>query len=178
MNDIPARMFGDDAPALRGRAVRIADGDTLRFYHTPLPWQRPPPKMKVSEQALSIRLCTVDAPETAKFGKPGQPFGPEAREELRRFLEGAVVRVRLLRRDQYGRAVAQVFTGRWPSRAHADAHLLRKGLAEVYQGGGAVYGPKGKGAYLALEKAARRKKLGIWSQKNRESAAEFKKRTK
>lgn len=178
VNDIPTKRFGAGATALTGRVVRISDGDTFRFYHTPLFWQTPPAKMKVSEQALPIRLCTIDTPETAKFGKPGQPFGREAKEELRAFLGGAVVRVRLLRKDQYGRAVAQVFKGRRPFRTHVDSHMLRKGLAEVYEGGGAVYGPQGKEAYLTLANTARKEKRGIWSDENRETAAEFKKRNK
>lgn len=43
------------------------------------------------------------------------------------------------------------------------------GLAEVYQGSGAVYGPKGKEEYLTIEKEAKQNKVVIWSQKNRES---------
>lgn len=176
--EIPKKYFGPNAPVLKGRAVSVSDGDTIRFYHTPLFWQKVPPKIKVSKVALPVRLCTIDTPETAKFGKPGQPFGPEAKVELKELLEGKTIKVRLLQKDQYGRAVAQVMTGGALTNTHADEHMLKQGLAEVYTGGGAVYGPKGLDGYLELQSEAQEKKIGIWSQKKRESAAEYKKRTK
>jgi len=118
----------------------------------------------------------------AKFGKPGQPFGDKAKEYLTSLLDNKVVRVRLLQKDQYGRAVAEVFTTKVPFvkwfRQYADAQMLEAGLAEVYLGGGAVYGPLGKDAYLDLQEKAQRLKKGIWALGNRESAAEYKKRTK
>lgn len=177
--EIPKKYFGPNAPVLTGRAVSVSDGDTIRFYHLPLFWQKlPPGKMKVSKVALPVRLCTIDTPETAKFGKPGQPFGPEAKAELKKLLEEKTIKVRLLQKDQYGRAVAQVMTGGALTSTHADEHMLKQGLAEVYTGGGAVYGPKGLDGYLELQSEAQEKKIGIWSQKKRESAAEYKKRTK
>jgi endonuclease YncB( thermonuclease family) len=174
VQEIPNKLFGASAPTLRGRAVSVSDGDTIRFYHTPLWWQKPPEKMKVSAVALPIRVCTIDTPETAKFGKPGQPFGLEAKAELKEFLEGNVIKIRLLQKDQYGRGVAQVTSG----GTDVDEFMLKKGMAEVYLGGGAVYGPKGKDAYVEMQNEAKKKKLGIWSSGKRESAAEYKKRTK
>mmetsp|Transcript_5868 Transcript_5868/g.8301 ORF Transcript_5868/g.8301 Transcript_5868/m.8301 type:complete len:340 (-) Transcript_5868:36-1055(-) len=183
--DIPSNYFGPKAPILKGRVVSFSDGDTIRFLHVPT-WFHPKEirkskKEKASEIAMPIRLCTYDTPETAKFGKPGQPFGEEAKAHLKKLLGATpkdVVKIRLLQKDQYGRAVAQVFKGRWPFRQYMDEQMLQAGLAEVYQGMGAVYGPRGKEEYLNMEQQARDSKLGIWSQKNRESAAEFKKRTK
>eukprot|EP00521_Asterionellopsis_glacialis_P017718 CAMPEP_0195298450 /NCGR_PEP_ID=MMETSP0707-20130614/23497_1 /TAXON_ID=33640 /ORGANISM="Asterionellopsis glacialis, Strain CCMP134" /LENGTH=297 /DNA_ID=CAMNT_0040360567 /DNA_START=189 /DNA_END=1082 /DNA_ORIENTATION=- len=189
--DIPSNYFGPKAPILRGRAVSVTDGDTIRFLHVPTFFHptsiRTSQKEKVSSVAMPIRLCTYDTPETAKFGKPGQPFGEEAKSHLQELLSpptttksgrGRVIKVRLLQKDQYGRAVAQVFTGRWPFRRYIDEQMLQVGLAEVYQGMGAVYGPKGKEEYLRMEKQARDHKRGIWSQTERESAAAYKKRTK
>ena len=76
----------------------------------------------------------------------------------------------MLQKDQYGRGVAQVIAG----GTHVDEHMLKKGMAEVYLGGGAVYGPKGQEGYLEMQKEAESKKLGIWSQGKRETAAEYK----
>lgn len=111
---------------------------------------------------------------------PSQPFGKEAKEHLTSLLEKKRIHVRLLQADQYGRGVGQVFVrGLWPwQRTFADEHMLKAGMAEVYLGGGAVYGPLGKDAYLELQDDARQRKVGIWSLRNRESAAEYKKRTK
>jgi endonuclease YncB( thermonuclease family) len=59
-----------------------------------------------------------------------------------------------------------------------DERMLKEGLAEVYVGGGAVYGPKRKEAYIEMEDKAKKARKGIWSSKKRESAAEYKRRTK
>lgn len=196
--DIPLSRFGPSAPALRGRAVSVTDGDTIRFLHRPT-WLHPmevngakkkqhgksrtrrgakKKKERMSDVTLAIRLCSIDTPETAKFGKSGQPFGVEAKEHLKGLLSEKTVKVRLLHRDQYGRAVGEVYTGRWPLRRYADEEMLKAGLAEVYQGSGAVYGPRGKEDYLEMESMAKKKKIGIWSLEKRESAAEYKRRTK
>lgn len=180
--DIPRGLYGQ---TLWGHAVAVSDGDTIRFLHQPTRWH--PKALKKGEKAsvlaLPVRICTIDTPETPKFGKPGQPFGLEAKEELKGLLEGKRIGMRLLQTDQYGRAVAQVFA---PSSRlmmigkpiMVDEFMLGKGMAEVYTGGGAVYGPLGLDAYLGLQEEAQKQKIGIWSQKKRESAAEYKKRTK
>ena len=74
VRDIPTGYFGPTAPILTGRAVSVSDGDTIRFLHTPLATSRKKIQKseKVSETALPIRICTIDTPETPKFGKPGQ----------------------------------------------------------------------------------------------------------
>jgi len=178
--DIPKSYY--NRKVLTGRAITVSDGDTFRFLHTPTPWS--PKELqkgeKASEQALPIRLCTIDTPETAKFGKPGQPFGKEAKAHLNEMLSGKPVKIRLLQSDQYGRGVAEVFTANlFGQRKYMDQAMLEDGLAEVYTGGGAVYGPLGKDAYLDLQEQAESSKTGMWSQgSKRESAAEYKRRTK
>ncbi|KAL7563250.1 hypothetical protein ACA910_015741 [Epithemia clementina (nom. ined.)] len=188
--DIPMTFYGPKAPVLVGRAVTVTDGDTIRFLHQPTPWHPSSlettktgqnKKPKVSDVALPIRICTIDTPETAKFGKPGQPFGVEAKEALQQFLNHKKVYCRLLQKDQYNRAVAQVFVrSQWLRRPrYVDEYLLKQGLAEVYRGGGAVYGPKGLDSYTAMEQTAKANQVGMWAQGNqRESAADYKKRTK
>lgn len=176
-NEIPSSFFGPTAPMLRGRVTSCSDGDTIRFLHVPN--RLSPSQLEMgqtqTEFCLPIRLCSMDTPETAKFGKPGQPFGQEAKEYLQKLIDQKMIKIRLLQKDQYGRAVAEVYA---PNGKGCDELMLKKGLAEVYLGGGAVYGPLGKDKYLALEAEAKKKKLGIWSQGERESAADFKKRTK
>lgn len=181
--DIPSAKIGPDSPFLKGRVVSVSDGDTIRFLHVPTFFHSSHLQegKKLSDETLQIRLCTIDTPETAKFGKPGQPFGEEAKQRLGSMIQDRIVKIRLLEKDQYGRGVAEVmrpgFFFGFPKK-YMDQQMLQAGLAEVYQGSGAVYGHKGKEAYLAMEEKARKKKLGMWSQKNRESAAEFKARLK
>jgi len=70
VNDIPNSLFGQGAPVLRGRAVSVSDGDTIRFLHQPTCFHpstiRKEKQEKTSTTALPIRLCTVDTPETKK----------------------------------------------------------------------------------------------------------------
>lgn len=215
--DIPSVYFGHDAPLLKGRVVAVSDGDTIRFLHVPTPlhasrissssdnkkYEIKKKQPKMSEIALPVRVCTIDTPETAKFGKEGQPFGQEAKDYLASLVKDKMIHIRLLQKDQYGRIVAQVekpgtlsqslvinllllpllpFFALWRSLVsppkHVDELMLRRGLAEVYQGMGAVYGPLGKERYLQLQAEAEGKNIGIWSLRNRESAAEYKRRTK
>lgn len=183
VTDIPSSYFGDTAPFLRGRVLSVSDGDTIRFRHTPsLFFQNSilDKGEKLSEVALPIRICTIDTPETAKFGKSGQPFGDEAKGYLSSMIENKIVYCQLLQADQYGRAVAQVKFGVLPFwQSYIDEKMLKAGLAEVYLGGGAVYGRKGKEAYLEMMESAKSKKKGMWSQGDkRESAAEYKARFK
>lgn len=148
MSDVPSTYVGAEAPFLRGRVVSVSDGDTVRFLHVPTRLFHSSTldaTQKMSDVALPIRICTIDTPETAKFGKEGQAFGEEAKQYLRDMADQKVVNIRLLAKDQYGRGVAELRTGSvWPFRKYADEQMLKAGLAEVYQGGGAVYGHKGK----------------------------------
>ena len=180
--DIPRNVYGQ---VMWGRAVSVSDGDTIRFLHQPTPWHphelRKEKKEKASETALPVRICTIDTPETPKFGKSGQPFGLEAKEALKALLGHGRIGLKILQPDQYGRAVGQIFVPKkrpWGRPTMVDEFMLKKGLAEVYTGGGAVYGPLGLDAYLELQEEAKEQKLGIWSNGKRESAAEYKRRTK
>ena len=84
-----------------------------------------------------MRIIAVDTPEVAKFGKSGQPLGEVAKSYVVEQLLSKRVRITPFSRDQYGRIVAQVSYG---LNDDVSSSLLRKGLASVYRGGGAVYG--------------------------------------
>ena len=60
----------------------------------------------MSDVALPIRICTIDTPETAKFGKEGQPFGEDAKKLLSNMVDDKIVNIRLLQKDQYGKSEA------------------------------------------------------------------------
>ncbi|KAL7531767.1 hypothetical protein ACHAXR_004219, partial [Thalassiosira sp. AJA248-18] len=152
-----------------GRVVKVVDGDTLRIRHTPL---YPISKgkngcigKKLSECTISVRLYGVDAPETAKFGNPGQPYSHEAKQYISDRVYDKVVRVKLLRKDQYSRVVGRV-TARNTFlpflKTDLSKGLVEKGYASIYTGGGAEY----DGNRDELEKKvqrAQKKRHGIWS---------------
>lgn len=59
-------------------------------------------------------------------------------------------------------------------KKNVSMELATTGLAEVYRGSNACYGRPGKKAFEAAEKAARRKRIGMWSQKRVVTPTEFK----
>lgn len=185
VDDIPSSYFAaagtkSSGRTIRGKVASVTDGDTFRIWHKP-PLNEPLDKSagKLSETSMMIRIAAMDTPETKKFGKEGQPFGEEAKQELTHLLEGAgsSLKVRPQARDQFGRAVCLVSVGRWPFEKDVAEIMIQKGLATVYRQGGAQYGGK-LARYEELEAAAKRNKIGMWSLgKKLETAAEYKKRT-
>jgi micrococcal nuclease len=181
VQDIPKSYFNGDR-WLRGRVVSVTDGDTVRVLHVPTLFHSAAvatTPTKLSDSTWSVRICTIDTPETAKFGKPGQPFGEQAKDHLQNLVLDRMVQIRLLERDQYGRAVAEIRRRRFLGLyyQYLDEAMLKAGLAEVYDGSGAVYGRLGKEAYLQLQTKAQGAKRGIWNVQDRESAANYKART-
>ncbi len=111
----------------------------------------------------------VDCPELQKrkSDPPSQPFAEEAKEFTSDSILGKKVKIKLLRKDQYGRAVAKV-EGGWQlvppfSRKDISMELVRKGLATVYTAGGAEYDGS-RDTLLDLQAKAKNRKIGIWSQ--------------
>ena len=138
----------------------------------------------LKDHTLAVRIYAVDAPETAKFGNPGQPYGEEATKFVEERLLKKKVSVKLLSKDRYGRALAAVtyhedgilfMKGK---KADISEELVKKGLAVIYRQGGAQYDGN-IARWNKLEEMARRQKVGIWSQDAAatELPSEYKKRT-
>ena len=146
----PAIPAGATAPArcppdrldLEARMARVHDGDTLRL-----------------EDGRVVRLAGINAPEVARDGRPAEPYGPEARERLRRLLPpGARVGLRLgqEQEDRYGRLLAHLYIdGR-----SVQALLLREGLAVAI-----VVPPNSwqRDCYFRAEAEARLARRGVWA---------------
>ncbi|EJK51932.1 hypothetical protein THAOC_28850, partial [Thalassiosira oceanica] len=122
-DDIPADLFRERS-SIRGRVVRVIDGDTIRVRHTPLyPLSSGADgcrDRKLTECTISVRLYGVDAPETAKFGNPGQPYSQEAKDFVTRSVKDRVVSVKLLGRDRYSRVIGRVTFRNRLLPAHAE----------------------------------------------------------
>ena len=69
------------------------------------------------------------------------PFGDEAKEFTRQLVDQKIVRIKLLRKDQYSRVVAKVtIKGFLPfTKKDVTLELAERGLATLYTGGGAEY---------------------------------------
>ena len=91
--------------------VRVIDGDTIVLTDT----------------NTHIRLNGVDAPEVVHPGYDhDDPFGPEARDEMRRIVGEKIVRCELNGERSYERLVGMCFL---PDGTDIGAEIIRRGLA-------------------------------------------------
>ena len=134
-----AGQSGHDATAT---VTRVVDGDTLEIS---------PPVERLS----TVRLIGVDTPET--HGGT-QPYGPEASDFTRRYLEGEEVALELdvEKVDPYGRLLAYVY---FPNGEMFNETLLEEGYAQV-----ATFPPNVKyvDRFLEAQREARAANRGLW----------------
>ncbi|KAG0380791.1 putative endonuclease lcl3 [Mortierella sp. AD032] len=170
---------------LKGKVTSVGDSDNFRFYHTPggiwagWGWLRHVPSgtKALKDKTLHIRIAGVDAPEGAHFGMPAQPFSTESLAWLRKELLGKTVTVQPFAKDRYERVVSMAW---YPSflpflpKKNVSKEMLKIGYGQIYRQAGSQYGGLLK-EFERLEKKAKAKKIGIWSQKDMVSAADHKK---
>ncbi len=120
---------------ITGEVVAIHDGDTLSVL--------------TGGRTVRVRLACIDAPEQ------GQAFGTRARQRLAQEAMRRHVRVEVIERDSYGRAVGRV----WADGSFVNLELVRAGLAWHYD-----YHCPGDRALAAAEEEARAARLGLWSE--------------
>ena len=126
-------------PAVEGgtaKVVSIADGDTFTVLTS-------------NKEQVRIRLHGIDCPER------GQDFGTAARQKLSSFIFGQYVQFEEKDTDRYGRTIAVVYNQKGIS---VNEQMLQEGLAWHYK----EY--DNNPGWDQLERNARRKKIGIWSQ--------------
>ncbi|KAF7698671.1 putative endonuclease LCL3 [Cucumispora dikerogammari] len=156
---------------LKGKVKKVPDGDGFSFYHIPLFNIKNNTEYN-KKNWLPIRITGIDAPEMPSFGNKGQLGALESKLFLEDLLLNKKVRVKLLKRDRYGRLLCRVYLIKWFKYKDVGAYMLRKGFACVYTGSDAVYAGK-LAYYRKLEKEAKRRKLGMW-QYNQISPMEYK----
>lgn len=133
------------AASLSAQDVRVKwvpDGDTLHL-----------------EDGRSVRLMGIDAPEMGRDGSPDQYFAREARDYLRRLVEGRPLRLETDGQgpDRYGRVLAAVFL---PDGRMVNEILVEEGLAFFYPH---AHQDRGfQNAMLAAQKRAIFSRKGFW----------------
>ncbi|KAL2065108.1 hypothetical protein VTL71DRAFT_4248 [Oculimacula yallundae] len=173
--------------SLFGKVTRVGDADNFHLFHQPggrmagWDWARkiPENKMELKNKTIRVRLAGIDAPESAHFGKPAQPYSAEALAWLKNYIMDRRVRAYIYKRDQYERVVATVWVRRFLFRKDVGKEMLKAGYATVYEAkSGAEFGDFEE-KYRAIEAKAKRKKRGMWAMKAEdfESPREFKTRT-
>lgn len=153
----PTRRLPVPAPAAGDRVTAVKDGDTVVI--APADGGEPYP----------CRLYGIDTPETPKRGKPGQPYGEEATEELKRLVLGKVVTVALTGEKTYNRQVGVLHA----DGTNVNLEMVRRGYAWAY----VQYLRRPHASeYLKAEEEARRERRGLWQEPKPTPPWEFRKR--
>lgn len=123
--------------SFRGKVVGVKDGDTFKVLY--------------NRKEYTIRLAHIDAPERK------QAFGNKSKQYASDLCFGKEVLVRPTQKnDRYGRIIAEVIIG----KINVNKSLVKNGLAWHFK----KYSKSQE--YAQLENEARKKKVGIWSEKN------------
>ncbi|KAK5732745.1 putative endonuclease lcl3 [Elasticomyces elasticus] len=167
-NDFRKRTFYGYVPS-------VGDGDNFHFFHTPggrwagWGWRSGKEvqnfsKVQIREAGtIHLRLAAIDAPEMSHFGKPEQPFAPEALAALRELVLEKYVRVQFLRRDQYDRVVGLAWVYKWVFwKTDVCMVMLEDGRAGMYEGSYNVEWGDDEEGYRAAEKKAKERGVGMW----------------
>jgi len=139
---------GDGAPArdLRGRVVRITDGDTIR--------------VALAGRVERVRYIGIDTPEEVKPDTPVQCYARRAAAENARLVAGRRVRLVLdvEPRDRFGRLLAYVY--RDSDGLFVNDALVRGGFARTL-----TIPPNVRfaGRFARLARQAREAGRGLWS---------------
>lgn len=119
------------------KVIAISDGDTFTVLE--------------NNKQRRIRIDAIDAPEK------GMPYAKASKKYLSALCFGKFVTIKPIKTDRYGRTVARV---RLPDGRDIATEMIRAGYAWHYK-------KYSQDVQLSnLEIVARRKKLGLWQDKN------------
>lgn len=124
---------------LRGRIIRVIDGDTVILQET-------------GGFQTRIRLAGIDAPETK------MSYGVEAQSFLARLVINKEVVVIARKQDRYGRTVATVFL----DTDDVNLSMLKAGMAWYYRKYENEQPVIEAHSYARMEFNARNKRIGLW----------------
>jgi micrococcal nuclease len=136
---------GAPGAVLRGRVVRVTDGDTVR--------------VALGNRSERVRYIGIDTPEEVRPDTPVQCYARRAAAENARLVAGRQVRLVLdvEARDRFGRLLAYVY--RADDGLFVNAALVRGGFARTL-----TIAPNVRfaGRFAALAREARRAGRGLW----------------
>ena len=121
----------------KGKVISIKDGDTVVL-------------LVENNQNVVCRLAEIDCPEKS------QAFGQNAKNFTSSLIFGKVVNYQTLSKDGYGRYVTKIYY----RRQYISEALVKNGLAWFYR----KY--SGNLKLDKVEKLAKKKKIGLWSDIN------------
>ena len=129
------------------RVTQVIDGDTI--------------KVTLEGREETVRLLSIDTPETKAPGQAVECYGPEASQHLTDLLTNQSVRLEVDSlqgdRDRYGRLLRYLYL---PDGTFVNALMVQQGFARIYSKTGSD-----QLEYIrTLESAARASHLGLWGQ--------------
>jgi endonuclease YncB( thermonuclease family) len=129
----------------QGKVTHVTDGDSL--------WVQP----AATAATIEVRLVDIDAPEIC------QAWGAQARDALKRLVQGKTVTLHAVAKDQYGRTLARVALG----TLDVNERLVLDGHAWSARGRGNT------GPLMAQERAARAAHRGLHAQDGAQFPSDF-----
>lgn len=135
---------------LKGKVVRIADGDTITILDS-------------NKTQIRVRLYGIDCPEN------GQDFANAAKKYTSELCFAKTVTIDVKDKDQYGRIVGVVWT---EDSLNVNIALLREGLAWHYKHF------DHSEEFAQAEYSAKIEKRGLWKQPNAIPPWEFRRENK
>ena len=145
------------------KIVAVKDGDTVKLA-----------------DGRDVRFCGIDAPETGKKGKPGQPGGEEAKKYLQKLVDRADGNgyIQVTDTDRYGRTVAEItlISHEDPNgELNANTEMVLSGNAWFYKQYSKC--PNAE-VFKTADERATSKKLGVHASEGFEKPWDFRKRMK
>ncbi|MFZ4855937.1 MAG: thermonuclease family protein [Desulfuromonadaceae bacterium] len=141
---------------VEGMVKAVYDGDTILLATR-------------EESRLKVRLYGIDAPETKKPDKRGQPYGDVAKRMLMYKIMGRRVTAEIIDVDQYKRVVAVIrLNGKDINR-----EMVTEGMAWAYRQ--YLQGPY-ESEYIRNETGARSRRTGLWRESNPQPPWEFRRK--
>ena len=127
----------------RAVVTYVEDGDTAKL-------------LRGNGSQVNCRIDKIDAPETSKSnGKPGQPFGDQAKKTLQGMIDNKEVTLRITRpEDKWGRVGCQIEV----EGSNVDLAMVQAGAAWLYR----RYANDSN--LVKAEQEARTAKRGLWSE--------------
>lgn len=137
---------------LKGRVVRIADGDTVTV-------------LDANNAQHRIRLQGIDAPESH------QDFGAKSKKNLSMMIFDKDVTVVYDKTDQYGRLVGKI----WWEGTDINLEQIRAGMAWHYKDYEREQSTEDREVYALAENEAGTARRGLWAASNPVEPSEFRK---
>ena len=132
------------------QVVNVIDGDTIQ--------------VKIGNKVETVRLLGINTPEVENPYRHQECFGPEASKETKELLTGKEVYLlpdpQAPNRGKYNRLLRYVFL---PNGEFINAELVKQGYAFEYTYDSQPF--QFIKYFNYLENQARKKKLGLWSEK-------------